>query len=108
MSFVASQQMLARVLREYGMVIVLALLCLYYSLVTSTEQPATGAASAQRLADRIARNGRDTSALIVTRDTEEEIQFANALEAALKKHKVIIAGKTSGEPRAARQALEQV
>ena len=44
---------LARFISDYGMVLVLALLCVFFSYVTWDEQPANGAKAGERLAGRI-------------------------------------------------------
>jgi ribose transport system permease protein len=93
---------------HYGMAGVLVLLCLYYSWATYTEQQPRGVAAAELLAKRIERERpQPASALIVARGGDEDVRFAEVLETRLRASGYEIAGKVLGDPRAARQALQQ-
>ena len=70
---------------DYGMVVVLILLGIYYSWVTWEEQHPTGPAAASGLADRmVAEHGSDASILIATRANAEDKAFSQALRENLK------------------------
>lgn len=99
---------LARFTTHYGMAGVLVLLCLYYSFATYSEQEARGAAAAPALAAQILKQvPKPASVLIVAGATEEDAGFSDDLESRLKKTGYEIAGKVTGDPRAARQALQK-
>jgi ribose transport system permease protein len=97
-----------RFLSRYGMTFVLALLCLFFSLATNTLQPATGPDAARRLARRIASSAGEKPVLVAARETDEDRQFAAALGEELKRRGISRVTTVSGDPRAARQALEQL
>lgn len=96
------------IFERYGMLLVLAVLCLYYSVVTNTTQPATGSAAAIRLAGKVAALPATEGVLLVTRDQEEDQQFATAFAAAMAERGRPLAGRVEGDPRAARTALEEL
>jgi ribose transport system permease protein len=101
---------LTRFLSDYGMSLVLLLLCLYYSIVTITEQEATGAAGGEQLAqaviDRVGSSGR---VLIVTRDRPpEDVAFADALHRRLEAAGIAVVADVRGRPSDARAALERL
>jgi ribose transport system permease protein len=83
-----------------GMLVALLLLCVFFSVVTWTEQYPQDAAAAARIAARI---DSDEKVLIVVRPQAEDIAFAEALNAALGSRAEIM----QGEPKDARAALER-
>lgn len=83
------------------MLVALLLLCVFFSVVTWTEQYPQDAAAAARIAARI---DSDEKVLIVVRPQAEDIVFAEALNAALGSRAEIV----QGEPKDARAALERV
>lgn len=103
----ASSSAFSRWFSHYGMAGVLVLLCLYYSWATYTEQQPIGAAAATVLADQLGRPTKG-AVLIVGKATEEDIAFIQTLDARLQAAGFTIAGKLQGDPRAARQALQQL
>ena len=102
-----SSSAFSRWFSHYGMAGVLVLLCLYYSWATYAEQQPIGAAAATVLADQLDRTTIGT-VLIVAKPTEEDIAFIQTLDARLQAAGFTIAGKVQGDPRAARQALQQL
>jgi ribose transport system permease protein len=102
--------MLSRFLADYGMSLVLLLLCVYYSLVTFAEQDATGAAGGELLARVILdRFGPSSRVLIVTRDhPAEDVAFADALHRRLESNGVQIVGDVRGRPSDVRATLDQI
>jgi ribose transport system permease protein len=99
---------LSRFLADYGMSIVLLLLCVYYSAVTFAEQDPTGAAGGDQLAPLVlSRVGSSGRVLIVTRDTQEDAAFAGALRRRLEAAGVQVT-EARGQPSDARAALEQL
>lgn len=83
-----------------GMLVALLLLCVFFSVVTWTEQYPQDAAAAEQIAARIDSNAK---VLIVVRPQAGDIAFAEALKAAL----VAPAEIVQGEPKDARAALER-
>lgn len=96
---------LTRLLSDYGMLLVLLLLCAFFSVLTYSEQHQTGEAAAQRLAGEISKGSR---VMIAVHDQAEAAAFANALETALKKRGVEVVANVKGEPRDARAALTKI
>lgn len=83
-----------------GMLVALVLLCVFFSVVTWTEQHPQDAAAARELASQIAPNAK---VLIVIRPQAEDIAFADALNTALGFRAEIV----QGEPKDARAALQR-
>ena len=99
---------LRRLLFEYGMVLVLLLLCVFFSVVTMSEQHPTGAEAGRQLArDILARFGKDARVLIAVRDQAEEITFLHAVEGQLAASGVYVTEVVKGEPKDARAALQR-
>jgi ABC-type sugar transport system ATPase subunit/ribose/xylose/arabinose/galactoside ABC-type transport system permease subunit len=97
--------LLARFLSDYGMVLVLLLLCLYYSYATYAEQDPVGAAGGEQLARMILQSSpRPTRVLIVVRDTPEDAAFAAVLQQRLT-DAGMSAATVTGQPADARAAL---
>lgn len=91
---------------DYGMVLVLLVLGLYYSWVTWEEQHPTGEAAATRLAERIRESHPPQSrVLIVARANSEDRQFSQSLAAALQEADYEVVATINGEPGDARRAL---
>jgi len=83
-----------------GMLLALVLLCIFFSVVTWTEQHPQDAAAAKELATQIAANAK---VLIVVRPQAEDSAFADALNAAIGSRAEIV----QGEPKDARAALQR-
>jgi len=94
---------------NYGMLGVLALLCLIFSWVTVQEQDRTGSDAAAYLARGLAHGApKSSKILIVAKTGQEDARFADALEAALKQDGFRVAGKVQGGPREAKKALQEI
>lgn len=97
---------LTRALANYGMFLVLLLLCLFFSLVTYSEQSPSDDAAARKMADAIT----DTKELIpvvfiaVTGQPSDAV-FAEVLVRELMDKGARILGVVKGEPKDARDAL---
>jgi ribose transport system permease protein len=89
-------------LNDYGMLVVLAVLCVFFSVMTRAEQFPTGTTAARQLAALIAAAPELGPVVIVVRRDEEDAAFANALRAQLKER---VVATVAGDPRAARAAL---
>jgi ribose transport system permease protein len=88
------------------MIVVLALLCAFFSVATYGEQSPTGEGAARALAaDIVAQYGAQARVLIVARSQADETAFARRLAEDLKAGGAEVVGTVSGEPSDARQAL---
>ncbi len=100
---------LSQLLTDYGMVFMLAILCVYFSVATYSEQSPTGEAAARQVASAVnARFGNEAKVLIVARDQADEVVFANKLAAALELDGEKVLGIVKGEPKDARAALVKI
>lgn len=96
-----------RRLDDYGMAIVLLLLCALFSVLTIREQQPTDAAAAQELAKKITGGfGSSARVMIATRNRPEDKAFADQLSGALRESGAQIVSQIAGEPKDARRALE--
>jgi ribose transport system permease protein len=96
---------LQRLFADYGMLLVLLLLCGYYSWATLSEQFPVGQAAAGQVAKEIASAGAKR-VLIVAREQKEDALFADSLVERLKQTGIAVTGVIKGQPGDARQALE--
>lgn len=101
--------LLARFMADYGIVLALVLLCVYFSWTTYTEQQPTGSAGGAQLAAEIARRTPPGAAVLVAlRDNRQDAEFGDALSAALQQSGRTVVETVRGEPADARQALERL
>ena len=102
-----SSQVVSRLLADYGMVFVLALLCAFFSFATYTEQHPTGAEAGRELAASIlSQSGKTARVLIAVPNQPDAIAFADALQAALANAGATVVASVKGEPKDARAALQ--
>ena len=100
---------LRRLLFDYGMVLVLLLLCVFFSIKTMSEQEPTGDTAARNLArDVVAAFGKQARVLVVVRDQPEEVAFLHSLQGQLASSGVYFGEPVKGEPKDARAALERL
>ena len=98
---------LSHFLSDYGMLLVLLLLCGYYSYATWDEQhPVTPRAAEQLARDIAQRFGPDAHVLIVAGDNPQQAGFADVLRKRLGAARVVVVGVVKGQPADARLALE--
>ena len=91
------------------MLLVLLMLCAYYSVRTYRQQQPEGPAAGEQLAGQISSSIRKpSSVLIVATKTELDARFADALEQRLRKAGYDVCGKTLGEPRDTRLAMDNL
>ncbi|TSA02534.1 MAG: ABC transporter permease [Planctomycetaceae bacterium] len=103
------KSMLSRLLTDYGMIFVLALLCAFFSVATYSEQSTTGEAAARQVAKMFGSQfGNAPRVLIVARDQADEVLFASKLEAALSGSGANVLAVVKGEPKDARAALQKI
>lgn len=87
---------------ETGMLLVLAALAAFFSLLTLREQPADGEAAVSQLASA-ARSGQ--TAVIAMRSADDDMALADALDARWRAAGVKVAARVNGDPAAVRAAL---
>src|SRR5207253_478147 len=104
-----NRKLLARFLADYGMLLVLLLLCIYYSWATYAEQEPTGATAGEQLARAILRQAsKSAKVLIVARDTQDDAAFADTLAQRLSEAGLTVSATVKGQPADARAALERI
>jgi ribose transport system permease protein len=100
---------LRRLLSDYGMLAVLVLIGLVFSVLTLEEQPATDGAAARRLVAAISRQvpagGR---VLVAVRPTPEDGLLADALVTEISAAGLDVADVVRGEPQAVRASLDRL
>jgi ribose transport system permease protein len=100
---------LRRLLSDYGMLAVLVLIGLVFSVLTLEEQSATDAAAARRLVAAISHQvpagGR---VLVAVRPTSEDGRLADALVTELSAAGLDVADVVRGEPQAVRASLDRL
>ena len=98
-----------RFFRDYGMIFVLLLLCVLFSLLTLAEQHPTGVKAGRQVADQIVnQEGSGAGVVIVTRDTAEDHAFAAAIQAELSERGAIVRASVNGSPADARRVISEV
>lgn len=99
----------ARLFSDYGMVLVLLLLCGFFSVVTYSEQPLSGASAGHQvvrsLASQIPRSGK---IIIAVRDQPDDLEYAGAVETAWNGAGGKVLGIARGEPKDARAILQRL
>lgn len=104
----ATRVFIARLLSEYGMFVVLLLLCLLFSLLTVREQHPSGEQAAVALSERLTDAGwRDRSVVIVARLDREDSLFAGAVKEALVRAGYSRVEVIRGDPASLREELQQ-
>jgi ribose transport system permease protein len=97
---------LSQILADYGMIFVLLLLCVFFSVVTYSEQSPTGEAAAKQVLDSIKGGlGKEPRVLIAAGDQPGDAAFADALEKGLTAAGAKVVASIKGEPKDAREAL---
>ena len=95
---------LSRFLADYGMILVLLLLCAFFSVVTYSEQSPTGEAAAEQVVAGIQEQfGKTPRVLIAASDQPDDAAFAAKLERDFAASVVV-----KGEPKDARGALQKI
>lgn len=100
---------LARLLSDYGMLLVLLALCAFFSVVTYSEQSPTGEAAAKQLAADLRQTpGKGGHVLIAVRAQADDEVFARKLGEELTAAGLQVVATVSGEPKDAREALQKL
>jgi len=93
------QRLLRTILSDYTTVIALLILCVVLSIITWDEQFPAGAAGGKQVAELIQQQGPPgASVLVVVRTTDEDAEFARALEEALKRDGFSVLEVVRGQP----------
>ncbi len=104
-----NKQLLAHLLTEYGMILVLVLLGVFFSAVTMTEQRPSGEAAGQQVSELITKQTSPTATiLIASRKLTLDKEFASALTDSLKSADYQNLLLVEGSPRDARKKLEEL
>ena len=93
-----------RFLSDYGMLVVLILLCAFFAFATLREQNPQGVDAARAVAAQI---DQGESVFVAARSNATDILFSNALRSALETEGIEIAGVATGGPPELRTALEE-
>ncbi|MBS0202672.1 MAG: ABC transporter permease [Planctomycetes bacterium] len=100
---------LSRLLSEYGMILVLLLLCVVFSVVTYKEQPQSGAAAGRQLAASIKAEFRgDPRVLIAVRDAADDLALAQQLRHDIEMNGGHVTAVVQGEPKDARVVIQKL
>ena len=100
---------LFRLFSDYGMFLVLVLLCAFFSVTTYSEQSPTGEVAARLLAPAIKMQfGQSPRVLIVAREQPGDAEFASSLERQLSAFGAKVLAVVKGEPKDAREALIKI
>ena len=100
---------LSRILSDYGMILVLLLLCVFFSVVTYRDQSPTGAVAGRELAAIIKQDfPKSPSVLIVVRDLPDEVAFAEQLQRDVEANGGKIISLVKGEPQDARAVIQKL
>lgn len=91
------------------MLLVLVLLCAFFSVMTYSEQSPSGAAAGQQVAETLrAQLPRGGAILIAIREQPDDVEFARSLEADWIAAGGRVAGTARGEPSEARAILQRL
>ena len=90
---------------DYGTILILVILCLYFSMLTFREQFSTGADGGAQAAEAVDGEGAGRKALIIVGERPDDSQFAQAAKEKLEKRGFEVIGVIQGTPSDARQAL---
>jgi ribose transport system permease protein len=103
---------LARLFADYGMLVVLLVICLYYSWATFRLQDPKGEAAGRVVARQVLRSvdkdSGDAGVLVLAGEGQEETKFAATLEAALTESGYSIVEKFQGDPPGAARTINRL
>ena len=99
----------SRRVAEYGPIVVLLVLCVYFSVVTSSEQSPVGDAAAKQVyATIVDQFGRSPRVLIAASDQPSDPAFAASLARDLTASGAQVVGSIQGEPKDAREMFAKL
>ncbi len=96
-------------LSDYGMVFVLLLLCIFFSVMTNSDQSPVGEPGAEQVSTEIGRQfGSKAHVVIAATDQKDDVLFVDKLQRDLATSGVKVAGVVKGEPKDARELLQKI
>ena len=99
---------LARLWNDYGTILGLLALCVFFSVATLADQHPEGAAGAETAARDIASSAQPgATVFIIARDSRDDREFADRLTARLTATGFRVVGSALGQPGDARRALDE-
>lgn len=99
----------SRFLADYGMVLVLLLLCAFFSVVTMKEQWPSGEAGARQVVESINEKYSKTARVIVVASTQSgDPEFADAFEREFTAAGGKVLAVVKGDPKDARESLAKL
>ncbi len=102
----AARRRLSRFLIDYGMLAVLTVLCLTFSVLTVRDQFPVGADAARSVADSIRKHKQlPTEVIVIAQTGEEDRNFAAALQTDLKDLGISLIHIVTGDPSQVRSQL---
>jgi ribose transport system permease protein len=99
---------ISRLLSNYGMLLVLIALAIYYSAVTMTDQQTQGAEAGRLLAKRIPAALPGATVVVISKPTADDDAFASALVTGLTNRNLMVAAVVRGDPHDTRQAFDKL
>ena len=100
---------LTRLLTDHGMILVLLLLCVFFSVMTYSEQSPIGEAAARQVAADIRQQfGQNPRVLIVASDQPGDTAFASGIARDFAGSGGQILATVKGEPKDARETLQKL
>jgi len=99
---------LGTLLARFGVVGTLLVLCLFFSVVTISEQSPAGAAAAKQVSARIAGLAQSPAVLIAVGDQPADAEYARDLARELETAGARVVGTSQGDPRTARRELDRL
>lgn len=99
---------MSRLLKDYGMILVLLALCVLFSVLTIKKQTPSGDAAAERMLRRVARVCGKTDTVLVVGAEKESAALASNLELKLKAAGFSNVRTAVGAPENARVALDKI
>ena len=98
-----------RFLTDYGMILVLVLLCVFFSVVTNSDQSPKGEAGAKQVVIAIGQQfGEAPRVLIAASDQPDDAPFAANIERDLAASGAQVLATVKGSPKDARDALVKI
>lgn len=99
----------SRLITDYGMILVLLLLCTFFSVMTYSDQSPSGEAAAKQVVSTISQEfGKSPRVLIAASDQPGDAAFAASIERELVASGAQVLATVQGEPSDAREALMRI
>jgi ribose transport system permease protein len=100
---------ISRLITDYGMILVLLLLCTFFSVTTHSDQSPTGEDAAKQVASSIREQfGKSPRVLVAASDQPGDTEFAASIGLDLVASGAQVLATVQGEPSDAREALVRI